>query len=161
MNLLIIRHAIAEYASLNIQDKDRPLSPKGRKLFHQFCKQIHFPDLNFELLLTSPLLRSKQTADIFSNYFSIEKTKQVESLIPSANPESFLIELSGINLKSAVIVGHQPFLNYFVNLCLSSSDARQFILLKRGGMAFIEFPLIVKKHSANLKALLDPRYIKI
>ena len=158
MKLLVIRHAIAEYEGAVVPDSKRALSPKGKERFHQSCKQLHFLNLKYDLLLTSPLLRSKQTADIFSMYFSIGKTEQTESLTPTANPESFLVELSATGLNSVAIVGHQPFLNQFLNLCLSPNK-REFLVLKRGAMAFLEFPLIVKEHSAILKSLLDPSYL--
>ena len=158
MKLLVIRHAIAEYEGAAIPDSKRALSPKGRKIFHQLCKQIQFLDLSFDLLLTSPLLRSQQTAEIFLMYFSISKTEQTESLKPSANPESFLIELSATGLNSIALVGHQPFLNQFISLCLSV-DKREFLILKRGAMVFLEFPLIVKEHSAILKSFLDPSFL--
>ncbi|MBC6415193.1 MAG: histidine phosphatase family protein [Bdellovibrionales bacterium] len=158
MNLLIIRHAIAEDIKLNVPDKDRPLSQKGSHLFHTFCQQIHFLDLKFEFLLSSPLLRAKQTARIFSKYFPTHKKTEVESLLPSAEPESFLTHLSTLNSKSVVLVGHQPFLNSFIQMCLS--ETREFIILKRGSMVLLNFPGFVKKYSAILKFLLDPKYLK-
>ena len=158
MKLLIIRHAIAKYEGATTPDSQRTLSPKGREVFHQLCKQIHFLDLHYDLLLTSPFLRSKQTAEIFSMYFSVTQTKQTESLKPSALPESFLVELSATGLNSIALVGHQPFLNHFIKLCLSS-DKREFLILKRGAMVFLEFPFGVKEHSAILKSLLDPHYL--
>lgn len=158
MKLLAIRHAIAEYEGVATPDSKRALSPKGRKIFHQLCKQIQFLNLSIDLLLTSPLLRSKQTAEIFSMYFSATKTSTTESLKPSASPESFLAELSATGQGSIALVGHQPFLNQFLGLCLSA-DKREFLVLKRGAMAFLEFPLIVKEHSAILKSLLDPSYL--
>lgn len=158
VKLLVIRHAIAEYEGMGIPDSKRALSPQGKKIFHQLCKQIQFLNWPVDLLLTSPFLRAQQTAEIFSMYFSPTQTKQTESLKPSSSPESFLEELSAIGLNSIALVGHQPFLNQFISLCLSA-DKREFLILKRGSMVFLEFPLIVKKHSAILKSLLDPNYL--
>ena len=158
MKLLVIRHAIAEYEGSMTPDPKRALSSKGKKIFHRLCKQIQFLDLKYDLLLTSPFLRSKQTADIFSMYFSAAATQESKNLKPSADTESFLIYLSATGLNSVAIIGHQPFLNQLISLCLSS-DTREFLILKRGAMAFLEFPLIVKKHSAILKSLLDPQYL--
>jgi len=158
MRLLIIRHAIAEYEGVMTPDEKRALSPKGKKIFHELCKQIQFLNLKYDLLLTSPFLRSKQTADIFSMYFSVTKTQETKELKPTASPESFLLYLSATGLNSVALIGHQPFLNQFISLCLTE-DSREFLILKRGAMVFLDFPLIVKKHSALLKSFLDPKYI--
>ena len=158
MKLLLIRHAIAEYQGASVPDENRALSSQGKKIFHELCKQIQFLNLHFDLLLTSPLLRSKETADIFSIYTSITKTEVTEELKPSANPELFMVKLAATGLKSIAVVGHQPFLNQFISLCFSV-DKREFVIQKRGSLLFLEFPLIVKEHSAILKCFLDPNYL--
>ena len=157
MNLLVIRHAVAEEASLTGQDKDRPLSGKGRDHFSQFCKHLSFLKLKFDLLLESHLLRAQQTADIVCQYFSVQSRASSDNLNPLSNPESLLLELSSHNLDSIAIIGHQPFLSHFMSYCLTD-DVKNCIIFKRGAMAFLDFPLAVQKGSAQLKSLLDPKY---
>lgn len=158
MNLLLVRHAIAEDVSPTGQDSDRPLSPEGRDRFKQTCKKLVHLKLEFDLLLDSPLLRSQQTADIFCKYFSVQKRETSTALQPLATASDLLMELSAHSVDSAVIFGHQPFLTKFINHCVTE-DKRVFTLLKRGGMAFLEFPLSVKAGGAVLKALLAPKYL--
>ena len=157
MNLLIIRHSIAEESSQTGQDKDRPLSEFGKDYFDRFCKHLSFLDLSFDLLLESHLLRAQQTADIFCKYFSVEQREKNQNLDPLADPKNLLLELSANDFKSIVIVGHQPFLSRFINFCLTAEE-QTFIIFKRGAMAFLEFPLAVQPGSAQLKSLLDPKY---
>ena len=68
------------------------------------------------------------------------------------------LEIEAGNADSIVIIGHQPFLTKFINYCLTK-DQRVFIVLKRGGMAFLEFPLAVKAGYAIMKALLSSKYL--
>ena len=157
MNLLVIRHATAEEMSLTGQDKDRPLSEKGRDRFNQFCAHLSFLDLKFDLLLESHLLRAQQTADIFCKYFSVQNKEQSSHLNPLSAPENLLSDLSARNLNSVAVVGHQPFLSRFINFCLTASD-KDFVIFKRGAMAFLDFPLAVQPGLAQLKSLLDPKY---
>ncbi|MCZ0933247.1 MAG: histidine phosphatase family protein [Oligoflexia bacterium] len=157
MNLLVIRHAMAEEISQTGQDKDRPLSAKGRERFNQFCKHLSFLDLQFDLLLESHLLRAQQTADIFCKYFSVQQRERSNNLDPSSEPESLLLELASHNLNSIAVIGHQPFLSRFINFCLTT-DEEAFIIFKRGAMAFLDFSLAVQPGSAQLKSLLDPKY---
>ena len=154
---MLIRHSMAEESSQTGQDRDRPLSEMGRDYFSRFCEKLSFLDLSFQLLLESYLLRSQQTADIFCKYFSVEGREKSHKLDPLAEPNDLLLELSAYDLKTIVIVGHQPFLTRFINFCLTADD-KTFIIFKRGAMAFLEFPLSVQSGSAQLKCLLDPKY---
>ena len=159
MKLLVIRHAIAEDLSPTGQDKDRPLSAKGVKKFNQICKYLSSMNLKFDLLFDSPLLRSQQTADIFCEYFPIPQRERSLNLKPLAEVSDLLSEISAYDKHSVVIVGHQPFLAQFINYCLTE-DKRVFISLKRGAMAFLEFPVPVQLGTALLKALLAPKYFE-
>ena len=157
MNLLVIRHSSAQETSLTGQDKDRPLSERGRDSFNQLCKHLSFLDLKFDLLLESHLLRAQETADIFCKYFSVQSREQSENLNPLSQPENLLSELSSYSLNSIVMVGHQPFLGRFIPFCLTAEE-KLFIIFKRGAMAFLEFPLSVQPGSAQLKSLFAPKY---
>lgn len=159
MKLLVIRHAIAEDSSPTGQDKDRPLSVEGRQKFDWICKGLSSMKLKFDLLLDSPLLRSQQTADIFCEYFSIPQRERSLNLKPLAEVSDLLPEISAYNKPSVVIVGHQPFLSQFVSYCLTK-DRKIFVSLKRGALAFLEFPLSVHPGTALLKSLLAPKYFE-
>lgn len=158
MKLLAVRHAIAEDISPTGQDADRPLSSKGRERFKQVCKSLNHLNLKFELLLDSPLLRSQQTADIFCKYFSVQKRETSNHLKPLAPPSDLLLEIESYNLDAVVIVGHQPFLTRFISYCVLGEDSKDFVVFKRGGMAFLEFPLAVQSASAVMNALLVPKH---
>ena len=157
MELLVIRHAIAEEISPTSQDKDRHLSVKGRSHFNQLCEHLSFLDFEFDLLLESHLIRAEQTADIFCNYFSVKHREKSENLNPLSDPKNLLLDLSAYNLNSIAVVGHQPFLSRFINLCLTHTE-KDLIIFKRGAMAFLDFPLAIQSGSAQLKSLLDPKY---
>ena len=58
MNLLVIRHSMAEEISQTGQDKDRPLSEMGRERFSQFCEHLSLLDLEIDLLLEKPFVES-------------------------------------------------------------------------------------------------------
>ena len=158
MELLVIRHAIAEDVSPTGKDEDRPLSPKGYERFKQTCKSLDHLNLKFDLLLDSPLLRSQQTADIFCKYFPVQARETSSNLKPLADTDDLLLEISAYSKDSVVIVGHQPFLTKFISHCVTE-DKKNFTVLQRGGMAFLEFPLSAKAGSAVLKTLLAPKYL--
>lgn len=158
MKLLVVRHAIAENISPTGRDGDRSLSSKGREKFKQICNSLNHLNLSFDLLLDSPLLRSQQTADIFCKYFSVTTRVRSQNLKPLAEAEDLLLEIESYNASSVVIVGHQPFLTQFIGYCVKENKS-DFVMLKRGGMAFLEFPLAVQAGSAVIKTLLAPKYL--
>ena len=158
MKLLVVRHAIAEDMKPGQRDKDRPISKKGHKRFQQICKGLDHLNLKFDLLLDSPLLRSQQTADIFCKYFSVETRERSENLKPLAEPSEMLLEIRSYNKDDVVIVGHQPFLASFISHCIIE-DERFLTLLKRGSVAFLNFPSSVQPGSAIIEALLQPKFL--
>ncbi len=155
MKLLVIRHAIPENESPSGRDEDRPLSSKGREEFNRTC-QFMAQGLSFDLLLNSPLLRACQTADIFCQYFSVKKRGTHTGLSPLAEPSALFLKLKAERGSSSVIIGHQPFLTQFISRSLKVGTEGDFISLKRGGMVFLEFPLIVQAGSAICHALWNP-----
>ncbi len=158
MKLLIVRHAIAEGLIPGASDRDRPISEKGQKKFQQICKSLGHLSLRFDLLMDSPLLRSRQTADIFCKHFSVAKRETSANLDPFAEVSDLLLELKSYNVNQAAVVGHQPFLAEFISHCVTE-DKRAFALLKRGGLAFLNFPLAVQAGSAVIEALLQPKFL--
>ena len=65
MRLLIIRHAAAvERGTPGLGDDDRPLTPKGKSRFRAAAKGLARIVARPDVLLTSPLPRARQTAEI-------------------------------------------------------------------------------------------------
>ena len=158
MKLLVVRHAIAEERGLKGTDEERPVSKKGSKKFREICKNLLHLDWKFDLLLDSPLLRSQQTADIFCEYFPVGTRKRTENLRPLAEASDLLLEIKAYKDKFIVIVGHQPFLTDFVSHCIIERE-RNFVFLKKGGMALLDFPLSVESGSALLEFLFQPKLL--
>ena len=65
MNLYIIRHAIAvDAGTADFEDSQRPLTDKGRKKMRQIAKGLRSLGVEFDLILSSPYLRTQETAEI-------------------------------------------------------------------------------------------------
>ncbi len=65
MRLYIVRHAIAApHGTPGIPDDDGPLTEEGIKKMRQAAAGLRSLDYVPELILTSPLLRARQTAEI-------------------------------------------------------------------------------------------------
>ena len=80
MNLYIIRHAIAvdEGTPEYEDDSQRPLTDKGKKKMRQIAKGLRALGVEFDLILSSPYVRAKETAEILADVFKIKKDVTIQ-----------------------------------------------------------------------------------
>lgn len=106
MDLFLLRHANADTKAAT--DAERPLSEKGiaqSESVARFCKEHLIAPV---LILTSPLVRAQQTAEIVAGRLGIE-LKTVPWLASGMKPETALRELGSHTSRAGVmIVGHEP-----------------------------------------------------
>lgn len=109
--LLLFRHGQAVPHDKG-PDRDRTLTQTGRDDTIAIARQLQESGIDPEIVLVSPASRTRETWDCARAYFSRAK----ESFIPDlylATPEIILSHLHMIedNIKSAMIVGHNPALH--------------------------------------------------
>ncbi len=114
MNLYLMRHGIAVAADdLGvIQDKERPLTSKGIKRIRRAARGIRRLGIEFDGILTSPLLRARQTADIVAAALDLKsRLEEVPELAPECSVEHLIICLTRYQDRDhLLLVGHQPLL---------------------------------------------------
>jgi len=129
MLLYILRGAEAELKITS--DHERRLTLHGHeqaKIMGQFCLERKiFP----EMILTSPVIRAKQTAEEFSNVLKKGELIEVPWMACGMNPENALQELRGYkNFQSVMIVGHEPDLSGLIAMLLGISDVTGIEIMK-------------------------------
>ena len=105
MQLVLLRHADAETVATS--DDARPLSEKGRnqaKRVGRFCLEH---DIRPDLVLASPLVRTRETARIVSMELGCETVTEA-FLTSGATPSEMLDGLRGYRFERLMIVGHEP-----------------------------------------------------
>lgn len=160
MNLYVIRHAIAadEGTSGHESDSERPLTDKGRKKMRQVAKGLRNLGVEFDLILTSPYVRARETAEILADVFKMKKNLAFsDNLIPLGNPELLIGEVNEkYSVDSLALVGHEPHLSTLVGL-LIAENAKVDITLKKGGVCYLTADdLHHSEHRATLEWLLTP-----
>jgi len=160
MNLYIIRHAIAvdEGTPEYEQDSERPLTDKGRKKMRQIARSLRNLGVEFDLILSSPYVRARETAEILADVFKMkEKIAFSESLIPMADPELLIPEFNEkYSVDSLALVGHEPHLSALIGI-LTTENTKLDITLKKGGVCYLEADdLHHDDHRATLEWLLTP-----
>ena len=160
MDLYIIRHAIAvdEATSDYVSDSERPLTDKGRKKMRQIAKALRHLGVEFDLILSSPYVRARETAEILGDVFKMkDKIVFSDNLIPLGSPEILIGEIiENHAVDSLAIVGHEPHLSSLISL-LTSGGSKMEITLKKGGVCHLSADdLHHQDHRATLEWLLTP-----
>lgn len=159
MNLYLIRHAIAVDASDPNYEEDgiRPLTDKGRKKMRLIAKGLRTLGVDFDLILSSPHLRTAETAQILADVFKIKKEVQFSnSLLPEGDPEQFIAEMNEkFSAGSVAIVGHEPFLSSMIGLLVSENGVVD-LSLKKGGVCRLLADDLRHERKATIEWLLTP-----
>lgn len=159
MNLYIIRHAIAvdEGSPEYEEDSQRPLTDKGKKKMRQIAKGLRVLGVDFDLILSSPYVRAKETAKILADVFKIKTDVAFsENLIPMGDPDLLIAEMNEkYSANSVALVGHEPHLTTLIGL-LVSDNAGMDMTLKKGGVCRLSTDDLHHTRKATLEWLLTP-----
>lgn len=108
MKLYLIRHAEAVGAAVGLDDESRFLSDEGRRVARRQGRVLRDEGIGFELVLTSPLVRAVQTAELFAE--AVDYLGVVESfrgLVPGCEPQVTAAEIVRRGVDVA-LVSHEP-----------------------------------------------------
>lgn len=159
MRLLLVRHAIAlDRDTPGVSDHLRPLTEEGIAKFKKTARGLAAL-VTADLVLTSPLLRAKQTAEILAHHWPGVATQEND---PLGTGSRILFEESLRRAADdAVIaaVGHEPFMSEWTGNWLGAAGSSAFEF-KKGGAALIEFHGPPTEEAGRLAFFLSPKAIK-
>ena len=163
MNLYLLRHGIAVDPSVPdfAKDAERPLTPKGKRRLRQIAEAMGELKLSFDLILSSPYARAKQTAEIVAKILKRrKKLKFTDELTPGGNPKSLIQQLNELRPrpKNILLVGHEPYLSKLIAL-LTAGNTNMEIDLKKGSLCKLEAETLRYGRCATLVCLLAPRHL--
>lgn len=164
MELYILRHAIAAVRSAAAAggDSARPLTVEGAGKMRQGARGMKAMGLDFDLILSSPYLRAKQTAEIVANVLGLEKKLEYSAtLAADGNPRDLVEEMKQKYPKrqSVVLVGHEPYLSRLISLLVSGSTSLP-ITMKKGGLCKLAVENLHYGRCATLEWLLTPKQMR-
>lgn len=166
MELILMRHGIAEdresFAKKNLEDHMRPLTLKGRKRVQKVCMQLRDWIDEVDLIVTSPFVRARQTAELTSQIFLDTTVVESAELVPSSPPQAFKrwLHAHGDQHKRIIAVGHEPQLSVLATF-LMTSQIEPILEIKKGGILSLEISSFktVTPGSAKLNYLIQPKHI--
>jgi phosphohistidine phosphatase len=157
MDVLVVRHGIAvdrdEAARDGIPDAERALTEKGRRRMKRVARGLSSLVPEVALLVSSPLIRAKQTAAVLGRAYGVPCT-ETRALDPDAAPEALFRFLAGHDGDGvACVVGHEPQLGQWVSVCLSGEERSAFEIGK-GGACLLRFEGVPRAGRGRLAWLL-------
>ncbi len=161
MRLVLMRHADAGDADPARWpgDRERPLTDAGRREHARVAAALRRMGVVFDRILTSPLARARETADITSRaYGGLPAPEPSELLGDRAEPARTLAGLATIEAERLLCVGHEPTLSRLAGL-LISRDGSARVEMRKSGVAVIDCPGPVGSGRGTLQLHLRPREI--
>ena len=163
MKLYIVRHAIAvARGTLGTGDDDRVLSEEGVAKMRRNAAGLRALNYLPELILSSPLPRARQTAEILLEEFEKKmELKIAPALAPSGEREELYREIRRYEkkLKSLMLVGHQPSLGEIAGeIAFGSPEC--YVNFKKGGACAIEWESVRGAPRGIMIALLTPSVLR-
>lgn len=140
MRLCLMRHGQAERkGALYVQDQTRPLTPEGAAEMERVGYHLDRLGLGFDLILTSPFVRARQTADIIARCTNYHKEPELEEVLGTAiAPYMLARHLEELPQDQTVLlVGHAPVLPNLAAYLFSNDDAAR-LEMKTGSMVWLE-----------------------
>src|SRR3954468_18011856 len=160
LELYLIRHGVAEERGKDWpDDSQRPLTPDGIARLRKAARGLNAVDVGFDQIVTSPLVRTRQTADVFAEELkSKPPIVTSDALAPAGTPAAVIQEITKHVRKARVaLVGHEPNLGELAAQLVGARAAFEF---KKGGICRIDFEVLPPKGVGALKWFLPPRALR-
>jgi phosphohistidine phosphatase len=160
MEIYILRHGIAvERGTPGFKkDGDRPLTKEGEEKMGQIAETMLAMDLKFDLILSSPFVRAKRTAEIVAEALDEEITFS-NLLEPDSNALELIREINDEKPQRVLLVGHEPDLSRLISV-LISGDSDGAIEIKKGGLCKLTVDRLTFGQCATLNWLLTPKQLR-
>jgi phosphohistidine phosphatase len=137
MKLYFLRHGVAvERPEWKGGDAERPLTEDGKERMTRSAAVIAGLDLELDAILTSPLARARQTADIVAEALNAKDKLLVESRLGIGFNRDQLTEIlrDHTGCEALMLIGHEPSFSETIGALIGGGR----IVCKKGGLACVK-----------------------
>jgi phosphohistidine phosphatase len=160
VELYIVRHAIAaERGPEWPDDNQRPLIQRGIDRFKESVDGLVWLDVQVDVVLTSPLLRAKQTAELLAAGLPEKPPVKVCDVLGPGHTSVETMEQIARDSHGetrVALVGHEPDLGELTAWLVGT---RRPIPYKKGGVARLEMDSLSSRHG-TLAWLVTPKMLR-
>ena len=158
--LYLIRHGLAEeHSEAWPDDSKRPLTEAGMARMRKIARSLARLDVSIDVLLTSPLVRTRQTAEIVAAALEPKPAiVAVDALAPGGLQQAVLAELEKHTRKTVIgLVGHEPGIG---ELAAKLIGLRHPLEFKKGAVCRIDVGALPPTGPASLRWFATPRMLR-
>jgi phosphohistidine phosphatase len=158
VDLYLIRHAEAHDLGERgvTEDAERPLTEQGEAQARQVGAGLQRRGVRPGVVLTSPLLRARQTAELLAAQWSspVPEVQALAALAPGSKRRKLARALNDLGQQQVFLVGHLPDLAEWAAWLIGSRKAR--LDLPKAGVAHIHCQEALDKGVGTLGWLVPP-----
>ncbi len=158
--IYLIRHGIAEDRGEKWpDDSKRPLTDEGMARMRKSVRGLSRLGVSLDVVLTSPLVRARQTAEIVVAGISPRPSLITsDALAPGGSFPALVADLEKHVKKTRIgLVGHEPHIGEFASRLIGSRHAIEF---KKGAVCRIDLASLPPSGPGDLRWLLTPRIMR-
>ncbi len=157
MDIYFLRHGIAEDQAAT--DFDRRLTEEGRAKCVEEARGIKALGLTFSHVWTSPLVRSRETAELVVP----DQAAEVHDVLANEPPTKLIEELARLPRNASVLlVGHEPQMSCTIEQLLKINLGQGQIKMRKGGLALVVTePRNWPQTPTVLEFLLTPKQLRL
>jgi phosphohistidine phosphatase len=158
--LYLVRHAIAaERGDEWPDDTKRPLTAKGIARMREAVEGLRELDVEIGLVLTSPLVRARQTADVLAEGLKpVPKVETLAELGPGGAAARIAEQLAAHDgVEALALVGHEPGLGELAAWLVGSKTPFAF---RKGGVCRIDVTRLPPAGNGQLIWLATPKMLR-
>jgi phosphohistidine phosphatase len=164
LELILLRHGLAQPHG-SVEDRQRALTTEGRQRTRRVCQRARQLGLQAPLLITSPLVRAYQTAEIAVEEGLASSLTCSEALAPGGDPwpllQDWCARTTAVGSPRLILVGHEPDLGELACQLIGAPGGA--LALKKAGIALLAWPQGAPPSSttnpAQLRLLLTPKML--
>lgn len=152
MQLYFLRHGEADWPGWTKPDDERPLTDFGKKEVRQVAKFLNRLKVKPDLIVTSPLPRALQTAEVAAEELKT-KLRQDEAIEPGFGISELSTVLKRHRSKALMLVGHEPDFSSVISALTGG-----FVKMSKAGVALIDIDPETEK--GRLLWLFPPKFAR-
>jgi phosphohistidine phosphatase len=160
LEVYLIRHGLAaERGKEWPDDSKRPLTPEGLVSLRKEARALSKLEITFDQIIASPLVRTRQTADVFSEELKGHPEIVLsDALAPAGTPAAVMQEITKHVRKARLaLVGHEPNLGELAGELIGARAPLEF---KKGGICRIDFEVLPPKGTGRLRWFVTPKMLR-
>lgn len=158
--LYFVRHGLAEErGDAWPEDAKRPLTSEGMSRMRKAARGLARLGVSVEVVLTSPLVRARQTAEIVAGELDPRPSLvNIDSLAPDGSYAAVVADLEKHARKTRIaLVGHEPMMGELAARLIGSRHPIEF---KKGAVCRIDVEDLPPAGPADLRWMLTPRILR-